>query len=185
MRIISGTYGGRSWQPPKGLPVRPTTDRTREALFNLLQHRIELEGAEVLDLFSGTGGISLECMSRGASRVVAVDRHRGCVMALQKVLKAFKAPPVVRVIQRDVRKYIAGMDEQFDFIFLDPPYDMPAQADMIEALFEKEALKEDGLIVLEHRSSTSYEHLKGFVEARKYGDSTLSFFEIKNEEIKE
>ena len=92
MRIISGKYGGRSWHPPKGLPVRPTTDRTREALFNLLQHRIMLQGAEVLDLFSGTGGISLECLSRGATRVVAVDRHRGCVMALKKVLKELKAP---------------------------------------------------------------------------------------------
>ena len=179
MRIISGIYGGRSWHPPKGLPVRPTTDRTREALFNLLQHRIALQGAEVLDLFTGTGGISLECLSRGAARVVAVDRHRGCVQALKKVLKDFKAPPVVQVVQRDVRKFIGGLEDQFDFIFLDPPYDMPAQADMITALFEKNVLKDGGLIVLEHRSSTSYDHLEGFVEVRKYGDSSLSFFEIK------
>ncbi|MFK7969451.1 MAG: 16S rRNA (guanine(966)-N(2))-methyltransferase RsmD [Bacteroidia bacterium] len=182
MRIIAGTYGGRVWHPPKGLPVRPTTDRTREALFNLLQSRLHMRGADVLDLFSGTGGISLECMSRGAASVVAVDRHRGCVKALQTALKTLGAPPVVKTVQRDVRKYVKEVNTAFDFIFLDPPYDMPAQADLVETLIKRGSLKPEGILVLEHRSSTDYAHLEGFVEVRKYGDSSLSFFTKKSED---
>lgn len=176
MRIIAGIYGGRSWHPPKGLPVRPTTDRTREALFNVLQNRMSFEGAAVLDLFSGTGGISLESLSRGATKVVAVDRHRGCVQALRTALKTFNAPPIVQTVQRDVRKYAKEVKESFDFIFLDPPYDMPAQSDIVQNLLTRNALNEGGIMVLEHRSNTSYAHVPGFVEVRKYGDSSLSFF---------
>lgn len=178
MRIIAGHLGGRTWQPPKGLPVRPTTDRTREALFNLLSTRMPLEGAHVLDLFSGTGAVSLECISRGAGSLTAVDRHRGCIHALRTVIRDWQIETPVTLIQQDVRKFTKQVQGKFDLIFLDPPYDMPGQAEIVHSLLSQKTLQAEGLLVWEHRSKVATAQVPGFVEVRKYGDSSLSFFEV-------
>lgn len=175
MRIIGGKYGGRVIHSPKGLPVRPTTDRTKESLFNILQHRFDWEETRVLDLFAGTGNISLECISRGAKDVLSVDRERKCIHAIKKI-KSELGMTTGRTLQSDVKKYVRQAEEQFDFIFMDPPYAMTGQEELLEMILNKGLLAEDGLLVVEHMSQKDFSQIKGFDELRKYGTSSLSFF---------
>ncbi|MCI4669079.1 MAG: 16S rRNA (guanine(966)-N(2))-methyltransferase RsmD [Bacteroidia bacterium] len=177
MRIIGGKYGGRQIQSPKGLPVRPTTDRTKEALFNILQHRIYWEECKVLDLFSGTGNISLECLSRGAMDVVSVDRERKCIEALKKA-KMELGIKKGQEIRSDVVKYLRQTTEKFDFIFMDPPYAMKGQESMVETILQNPLLEEDGLLVVEHASQNDFSGMNSFESVRKYGSSSLSFFSL-------
>ncbi|MEM6806950.1 MAG: 16S rRNA (guanine(966)-N(2))-methyltransferase RsmD [Bacteroidota bacterium] len=176
MRIIGGTYGGRILQVPKGLPVRPTTDRTKESLFNILEHRLYWEDSRVLDLFSGTGNIALECVSRGAAFVQAVDRHRKCISSIERHKKILKAD-LPEVLCMDVWKYVKTSKDRYNLIFIDPPYAMPKQEELLALIFERNILAEEGLLILEHSSSLSFSSLPRFSELRKYGSSHLSFFE--------
>ena len=176
MRIIGGKYGGRNLQVAKGLPVRPTTDRTKEALFNILEHRVDWAETRVLDLFCGTGNISLECVSRGAASVLSVDRHRKCILSIKNNMKTLgREEP--QLICADVKKFLKSCDQNFDLIFMDPPYAMPGQEALIETIFEKNILAPDGMLILEHSSTLNFSSLNKFVELRKYGSSHLSFFE--------
>ncbi|MEM7658133.1 MAG: 16S rRNA (guanine(966)-N(2))-methyltransferase RsmD [Bacteroidota bacterium] len=175
MRIISGKYGGRTLKIPKGLPVRPTTDRTKESLFNILHQRVDWEGLRVLDLFSGTGNISFECWSRGAAEVVSVDRHPRCVRAIKQGLQALGQTG--KVIQSDVRSFLKKGGGPFDLIFLDPPYDMEGQEELLELLWKNNWLAEDGWLIIEHRSQKSFDSLPHFAFRRDYGSSSLSFFQ--------
>ncbi|MEL6135609.1 MAG: 16S rRNA (guanine(966)-N(2))-methyltransferase RsmD, partial [Bacteroidota bacterium] len=172
---IGGKFGGRVIQVPKGLPARPTTDRTKEALFNILAHQVDWESAHVLDLFAGTGNISLECWSRGAQKVVSVEKDHRSVQAIKKNLQLLKVGQA-QVIKMDVRKYLAQAKGSFDFIFMDPPYDMPGQTLLIKQIFDGELVAPEGILVVEHRKSVSFEDVSYFEQVRKYGDSSLSFF---------
>ncbi|MEL6675897.1 MAG: RsmD family RNA methyltransferase [Bacteroidota bacterium] len=174
MRIISGEFGGRVWHPPKGLPVRPTTDRTKEALFNRLSHAINWEDTSVLDLFAGTGNISLECWSRGAKEVVSVDKHPGCVRAIKEI-KARWHISGGKVIRKDVRSFLKGEATPFDLVFMDPPYAMPQQEALVAMIMER-WLAPEGTLVVEHAPQVNFRSLPGFDEERKYGSSHLSFF---------
>ncbi len=177
MRIISGKYRGRTIHPPKGLPVRPTTDRTKESLFNILTNYFDFEGLAVLDLFSGTGNISLEFISRGAKRIVAVDAHHGCLGFLKKQLVALEFRDF-QTIKRDVKKYIQSGNEQFDIIFMDPPYAMDGQEKIIEGIFSRNLLLPDGMLIVEHYHLKDFSQQEGFLFSRKYGDSSISFFSL-------
>lgn len=177
MRIIGGIYGGRVLHPPKGLPVRPTTNRVKEALFNALEHRIGLSGARVLDLFAGTGNVSLEFASWGAAEVVAVDQHPRCVGAIKSAARSLGANHIT-VVKSEVRRYIARLAQRFDIIFLDPPYGMADQATMIQQILEREALEPDGVMVAEHTPQLDFSSIPGFQNRRDYGSSTLSFFTL-------
>lgn len=174
MRIIAGKYRGRHLRPPQGLPVRPTTDRTKEALFNILSQRLDWEGLRVLDLFAGTGNITFECYSRGAATVWAVDRDRRCVAAIKAGLQALGLPPR-DVWQQEVARFLPRCEDTFDLVFMDPPYAMPGQPALI-AQIQEGVLAPDGLLVVEHASQVPLDALPGWEESRRYGDSTLSFF---------
>jgi 16S rRNA (guanine966-N2)-methyltransferase len=176
MRIISGKYGGRVIHSPKGLPVRPTTDRTKEALFNLLGHRLAWEGLRVLDLFAGTGNITLECWSRGASQVVSVDQNGRCVGAIKGHLRELGIEGG-KVVRMEVGRFLRQTDQQFDLVFMDPPYAMNGQEEIIAQILDQPVLEEDGLLIVEHAAQVSFDHLTGFTERREYGSSQLSFFE--------
>ncbi|MCB9235396.1 MAG: 16S rRNA (guanine(966)-N(2))-methyltransferase RsmD [Bacteroidia bacterium] len=175
MRIISGKYGGRHFTPPKGLDLRPTTERSRESLFNILAHRHEMEGARVLELFSGTGIVGMEFLSRGASSLIFVEKDGRQVAFTQKCLKEL-GENQAKVLKMPAEKYVDKCNESFDFIFLDPPYELAGQRELIEKILKKGLLKPDGILIHEHRSKYSFEDLPGFVEARKYGEATFSFF---------
>ncbi len=176
MRIVAGKHRGRVIRPPKGLPVRPTTDQAKEALFNILSHRVDFSELAVLDCFAGTGNMSYEFLSRGIAKLVAVDADAKCVQFIQSTFVALSAANA-KAIKMPVEKFFQGTPEAFDLIFLDPPYAMPHQEALIQGILHSEWLKADGLLVLEHASTNQFDGLAEFVEMRKYGGSSFSFFE--------
>ncbi len=175
MRIIGGTLRGLRLNPPKNLPVRPTTDLAKEALFNILLNQIEFEGIKVLDLFSGTGNISLEFASRGAAEVISVDRSIHCVNYLKDTSRQYKLDQV-KVYKEDVFKYLQMETEQYDLVFADPPYDLNKIPEIPKIVFERNILLPGALLIVEHQSMQNISQHPAFVERRKYGHSSFSFF---------
>ncbi|MBS1637424.1 MAG: 16S rRNA (guanine(966)-N(2))-methyltransferase RsmD [Bacteroidetes bacterium] len=178
MRIIGGIHGGKALLAPKNLPTRPTTDFAKEGLFNILNNRIEFEGKTVLDLFAGTGNISLEFASRGASRVLSIDSHFACVKYIKEMARQLDLQTVLTE-KADVFKFMAGHQASYDIIFADPPYDLSNIADIHQLVFDKKLLNEDGLLIIEHGPRTKLEDKAGFTEHRKYGNVNFSFFSLK------
>jgi 16S rRNA (guanine966-N2)-methyltransferase len=176
MRIIGGTLKGLRLNPPKNLPVRPTTDLAKEALFNILLNKIEFEGIKVLDLFSGTGNISLEFASRGASEIVSIDRSIHCINYLKDTARQHKLSQI-KTFKADVLKYLQLETEKYDLIFADPPYDMNQIPELPKIIFEKDLLLPGGLLIVEHQSLQNLSNHAAFTEFRKYGHSSFSFFE--------
>ena len=176
MRIISGTYKGRRLTAPKNLPVRPTTDFAKEALFNILRVRYYFEELTVLDLFSGTGNISFEFASRGVPTITSVDEHHGCIQFINKISQEFEFP--ITTIKSDVKKYLEKATGKFDIIFADPPYDFTEVAlkELSEEIFNNSLLDPEGLLIIEHAKQNDLSSFPHFVEARKYGSSVFSFF---------
>ncbi|GAB2684985.1 16S rRNA (guanine(966)-N(2))-methyltransferase RsmD [Mucilaginibacter koreensis] len=175
MRIIGGSLKGLRLNPPKNLPVRPTTDLAKEALFNILQNQVELYGITVLDLFSGTGNLALEFASRGAEQVIAVDRSIHCVNYIKDTARQHNLPQI-KTFKADVFKYLEMETEPYDLIFADPPYDLSRIPDIPKIVFEKGLLKPDGLLIVEHQSMQNLSNHPAFAEQRKYGHSSFSFF---------
>lgn len=175
MRIISGVLKGRKVLPPKGLPVRPTTDMAKEALFNVLNNQVDFDEIRVLDLFSGTGNITLEFASRGVTNLVAVDQNYKCYSFLSQLVEDFKLPGI-QATRDNVFKFIERSHEPFDLIFADPPYDLKELAEIPNKIFKSNLLKSDGLLVLEHPSYQRFSSHPNFIETRKYGQSSFSFF---------
>jgi len=176
MRIIGGTLKGLRLNPPKNLPVRPTTDLAKEALFNILQNKIEFEGIKVLDLFSGTGNISMEFASRGAIEVLSVDRSIHCIHYLKDIARQHKLPQI-KTFKADVLKYLQLETQQYDLIFADPPYDMNQIPELPKIIFEKNLLLPGGLLIVEHQSLQNLSNHPAFAEQRTYGYTSFSFFE--------
>ena len=175
MRIIGGSLKGLRLNPPKNLPVRPTTDLAKEALFNILQNQIEFDDIKVLDLFSGTGNISMEFASRGAKQVIAVDRSIHCINYLKDASRQHKLDNI-KTYKADVFKYLQLETEQYDLIFADPPYDLNQIPEIPKIIFEKNLVTTDGLLIVEHQSMQNLSQHPAFVEQRKYGHSSFSFF---------
>ena len=178
MRIIGGMYKRRRFDVPKNIKARPTTDFARENLFNVLNNRIDFEDLKSLDLFAGTGAISFELLSRGANPVISVEKHSIQYNFIQKVATELKTEDIIP-IKGDVFKYISSTKEKFDFIFADPPYDLPNLAEIPQMIFDAGLLKEDGLFVLEHSSKNDFSDMPEFDELRTYGSVNFSFFTMK------
>jgi len=178
MRIISGKLKGIRFNPPKNLPVRPTTDMAKEALFNILKNQIDIDFIKVLDLFSGTGNISLEFASRNAVSVTSVDKNFGCYNYLKKVADEQKIDNL-KVIKADVFKFLNEETEKFDLIFADPPYDLSRIPEIASLVFDKNLLVEDGILIIEHQSMQDLSNHPNFTDKRVYGYSAFSFFKLK------
>lgn len=176
MRIVSGTHKGKRITAPKKLPVRPTTDFAKEALFNILNNHYHFSGLQVLDLFSGTGNIAYEFGSRGAVAITSVDAHYECVKFINKTSEELGLP--IATVKSDVLKYLSATSSTFDIIFADPPYDFGVDVlqKMVDITFEKNLLKEDGVLIIEHSKKIDLSHLNLFTDSRKYGNSVFSFF---------
>ena len=176
MRIISGQHKGRRINAPRQLPVRPTTDMAKEALFNILQNRFYLEDTIILDLYAGTGNISYEFASRGCPDILAVDAHAGCIRFIEDTAGQLQLP--IKAVKRDVLDFLEHQKAAFDIIFADPPYDQPlAEFQRLHHLvFGNALLKENGLLIIEHSGHTDLSDLPYFMQARKYGGSRFSLF---------
>ena len=182
MRIISGKYKGRRLQAPKNLPVRPTTDMAKEALFNILNNHFNFGELKILDLFSGTGNIAYEFASRGATPLVAVDADMGCVNYIRKISNEFDFD--ITPIKSDVFTFLQKHKGSYDIIFADPPYHLDQKdfEKIPSLIFENEILDEEGMLVIEHSKDTKLEHLDNFSFARTYGGTTFTFFELVSDE---
>lgn len=178
MRIVSGTHKGRRINAPSKLPVRPTTDMAKEALFNILNNTYFFGDCTVLDLFAGTGNISYEFASRGAQHIIAVDTNQGCVRFMDETCE--KLGFHVQTVKSDVFTYLEKAIIKADIIFADPPYDMALEdfAQIPELIFERGLLVDDGVLVLEHSKHMDLSQLPHFYQMRKYGGSAFSFFSV-------
>ena len=165
---------------PRTFKARPTTDFAKENLFNVLSNQIDFEdGVTALDLFAGTGSISIELVSRGCDKVISVEKdsqHYAFICKVMQEVKTDKCFP----IRGDVFKYIENSSEKCDFIFADPPYELKGLETISQLIFEKGLLKEDGLFVLEHGKTNNFEDDPHFVERRVYGSVNFSFFRLDN-----
>lgn len=177
MRIISGTLKGRRIHPPKNLTVRPTTDRAKEALFNILTHQYTFEEATVLDLFAGTGSISYEFASRGVKQIVSVDKNKQCVDFIIKTSQNLALP--ITVVHAPVMRFLEQLTSSYSFIFADPPYAISKDEyrTLLDTIFNKNILQSGGLLILEHAEQMDLSNLNCFTEARNYGGCVFSFFE--------
>lgn len=175
MRIIGGKIGGIRLSPPTNLPVRPTTDIAKEALFNILQHDIVWDESNCLDLFCGTGNISLEMASRGALSVEAVDIHTKCIHYVNDMSKKYDLASVT-TRKADVFKFIKSCKKTYDFIFADPPYDIGLLPQLPALILNNGLLNAGGTLVIEHPSLRKLVDHDCFIEIRKYGNSSFSFY---------
>ena len=176
MRIISGVHKSRRIAIPKNLPVRPTTDMSREALFNILNNRYYFDELTVLDLFAGTGYISYEFASRGAQQVTAIEKHYACTSFISRTAETLEMP--INIIRSDVYKFLENSNQQYSIIFADPPYDFSIDqfGDIPKLVFEKKLLKKDGCLIVEHSKHSDLSQFENYQESRKYGGSVFSFF---------
>lgn len=180
MRVISGTLKGRKLASFRGQRIRPTSDRVREAIFDILA--IEWGGKEVLDLFAGTGGLGIEALSRGAHRVVFVENHPPALMVLKKNLKTLNLGERSDVLQLKVEAGIRSVKKKgwtFDVIFLDPPYAGDLADSTLRLIAKGRILKAEGLVVIEHACKEPHfkqHRTMKMVDERRYGRTRVSFF---------
>jgi len=178
MRIIRGKYGRRSFEVPKNITARPTTDFARENLFNVLENLDDFEGKTALDLFAGTGAISLEFASRGCSEVTAVEQASVQAQFIRSV-KEKLGDTALRVIKGDVFKFIATCGRSFDFIFADPPYDHPRFEEVPELILSSAMVKPGTVVIIEHSRTRDFSTLPGFSQHRVYGSVNFSIFIVE------
>ena len=176
MRIISGNKKSIVINAPKNLPVRPTTDKVKESLFNIIQNKFELNDCRVLDVFSGTGNISYEFASRGCSDILSVDNNFNCIRFINKT--AEKLEINVRTKKIDYLLFLKNNNEKFNIIFADPPYRflLKDYLEIIHIVRDNGILEEGGELIIEHRSNISFIDEVKEVDERNYGSSSSSFF---------
>jgi len=183
MRIISGEFKGRRITAPKKLPVRPTTDMAKEALFNILNNRYYFDDISVLDLFAGTGNISYEFTSRGTDSITAVDENFGCIKFINDTAEGLGMP--INAIKSDVFKYLESSNQKYDIIFADPPYNFEIElfAKIPHLVFTKTLLVEGGTLIIEHSKHTDLSELEYFDYSKHYGGNAFSFFRMKDDDF--
>ena len=182
MRIVSGLYKGRKITAPKKLPVRPTTDMAKEALFNILNNLYYFDSVSVLDLFSGTGNISYEFASRGTENITAVDEHFGCIKFINETADSFNMN--INTVKSDVFKYLEKANTAFTIIFADPPYEFPLEefSKIPELVFKNNLLEPNGVLIVEHSKHTKLSELEHYSHSKSYGGNVFSFFQIASDE---
>ena len=181
MRIIGGSLKGRSFHPPKTLPVRPTTDFSKEALFNILNNKIDFEAIKALDLFAGTGSISYELASRGCTDILAVDQNYGCTTFIKTTAASFSLSGI-RSFKSDVFKFLRQTQETFDFIFADPPYDLSETSQLPGLILTTSRLNPGGIFILEHPNNLNFNQEPFFLEQRSYSKVNFTIFSIPQPE---
>jgi len=177
MRIISGEYKGRRITAPKNLPVRPTTDMAKEALFNIINNLYYFDDITVLDLFSGTGNISYEFASRGTENITCVDAHFECIKFINNTSDQFDMN--LTTVKSDVYKFLETYSKPSTVIFADPPYNFSTEEfEKIAALvFENNLLETNGILIIEHSKHTKLNDLEYYSYGKSYGGNAFSFFE--------
>lgn len=175
MRIIRGNRKGKILHPPHNLPVRPTTDAAKEGLFNVIEHNWELDGLQLLDLFAGTGSISIEFASRGCAGVIAVDHHMRCTDWIRNIARQLGFDNLF-VIRADVFGYLGKPGRKHHIIFADPPYEMEDTIKIPDLVFNHEFLYPGGWLIIEHPETLDFSSHPNFLRKKEYGKVNFSFF---------
>lgn len=175
MRVVGGKYQGRRIHPPKSTLARPTTDFAKEGLFNILQHTVPLEGIRVLDLFAGTGNISVEFLSRGADEVISVEQDRELFAYMQSTARFLQAVNWHHV-KADAFTFVKGHRATYDIIFADPPFNLDGTELLPTLVREAGILDPDGLLIIEHPKDVNMSADPWFDRHRPYGNVHFSFF---------
>lgn len=173
MRIVSGKFKGRHFEPPTNITARPTTDFAKESLFNLISNKLDIEGITALDLFAGTGSISYELASRGAKFITSVEMAQTQLAFIHKICQTLKIDNI-HVVKQEVFRFLNSTNNTYDLIFADPPYQMPNITDLPDQMLPH--LNGDGLMIIEHGSKTSFEQHPNLYDHRNYGNVHFSFF---------
>jgi 16S rRNA (guanine966-N2)-methyltransferase len=184
MRIVGGKFSGRTLHAPSGQSVRPTSDRVREALFNILEHGdYALDGARVIDLFAGSGALGLEAVSRGAVFALFVEEAAGPRAAIRRNVESLSLTGATRIFRRDATKLgaIPSGITPFDLAFIDPPYDRGLVAPCLRALLGGGWLTSGATLIVETRDSEALDLPPEFTVAdeRIYGETKLWFLKSK------
>jgi len=176
MRIVSGKWGGRKISLPANMPhTRPTTDIAKEGLFNILQNRMDFEGINTLDLFGGTGCISYELASRGATNLTIVEKDPIMHGFIKKNADTLGIGQY-QLLKMDVFAFLTSCHQQFDFIFAGPPYALGSIDELPKIIVANKLITPGGFFVLEHTPRNAYEKFDGFSFVRNYGTTVFSFF---------
>jgi len=178
LRIISGSYKGRKIIAPARLPVRPTTDQAKEAIFNIINNYFYFDDIKVLDLFAGTGNISYEFCSRGAKEIMAVEMNNKCVDFIKRTVDDLKMSNL-KVVQSNVFKFLKSSFPGYDLIFADPPYDMEGINIIPELVFGRNLLNNEGWLIIEHSKDMDFTGSPNFSEQRRYGKVNFSIFRVE------
>lgn len=177
MRIVGGSFGGRRFNPPAKIPARPTTEVAKEGLFNVLNNMLDFEGLKTCDIFGGTGSISYELASRGATDLTLIERDPTSIRFIKETAKALGILAQMRIVQGDVFSFIKQSTEAYDFIFAGPPYALETIDDLPILVFEKKMLSDEGIFVLEHTPRNDYQSHPHFIKMKNYGTTVFSFFQ--------
>lgn len=175
MRIITGLYKGRHFDVPRSFKARPTTDFAKENIFNVMNGYLDFDDTIALDLFAGTGSISLELLSRGCREVVSVEADRDHAAFIRECVKKLGVDNEI-LIRGDVFRFLKSCRQKFDFIFADPPYALKELPTIPDIIFEKSLLAEGGYFVFEHGKDHQFTDHPHFVEHRSYGSVNFSIF---------
>jgi 16S rRNA (guanine(966)-N(2))-methyltransferase RsmD len=177
MRVIAGSARGLRLTAPPGQDIRPTLDRVRESLFNILMPRIE--GARFLDLFAGTGANGIEALSRGAQHAVFVEKDRQALVAIRNNLLQTRLAKAGEILVLDLPRQMERINGSFDIVFADPPYAFDAYSELLEGIANHGLIAEKGLLVIEHARRAALHAVYGALERireTRYGDTRLSFY---------
>ena len=176
MRIISGIHGGRKISPPAKMPyTRPTTDIAKEGLFNILENNLGISSLKTLDIFGGTGSISYELASRGATDITIVEKDTAMYEFIKRTAAAL-AFENFKIVKMDVFKFLHQCTEKYDLIFAGPPYALTSIDDLPKIIFEKKLLNENGWFILEHTPANNYKTFSHYKTQRNYGTTIFSIF---------
>lgn len=178
MRIIRGIYGRRRFDVPSNITARPTTDFARENIFNVIENIIDLDSIRAVDLFAGTGAITFELLSRGAAHVTAVEKAPTQFRFIAKVAQTLGCDNQLTLVRGDVFRYLSSVSTPADFIWADPPYDLPRFAEVPELVLNSPLMAQGTLFILEHSKNYDFSHLPHFREHRAYGSVNFSIFQI-------
>lgn len=180
MRVIGGEFKGRTIASPKTMATRPTSDRTRESLFNILNNRVDFSALRVFDGFAGTGALGIEALSRGAEACVFVENASSACATIRQNIETFDLKARAKLMKLDATKLGKNRQQGFDIIFLDPPYGKTMGEKAVKSLVENGWLNEDATLVLEESASAAPQSLPGFMlrDQRKFGDTVIGIFSL-------
>ncbi|NTV45325.1 MAG: 16S rRNA (guanine(966)-N(2))-methyltransferase RsmD [Chlorobiales bacterium] len=180
MRIIAGKYRSRIIETLSSHVVRPTSGRVRQTIFDLLTTRVDFDSARILDVFAGSGILGFEALSRGALHVTFVDKNQSVLKKISETIAKLGVETQVTIHRQDVLRFLQATpphDTQYDLIFCDPPYHDEQSEDILEAVFSRKWLAEDGYFVYEHHASRSFGEHPRFSFSKDFGTTCVSFFQ--------